>query len=711
VWILPVDLSQVRLALPPGQHLLPWHYTDEEVQRLAWLLRGLLPDIKEELHLNDATLRVVSSRRIQARDALVVAKVEGSQAELDDALERLRGLHARYALLHSPVPQEAGYAWLEQHVKVPVLSVLRTWLRRADHPLAPLNIQHLPVLEAAALTTDPVELLELLERTVSHRIHHLDVGVAEDDYLRSLYVCAGRRLVERLGRLPAASPGVPEALEVILAGATSSAEETRRSAGEEALQRVGLAQVVAGSVSLGPLARSVAEPRLLGALEAGLPEGAWTAESRALVRSLRGNQEIALPDIPAGMTVEMSAPGNAPLPVELLREPVRRAFAGHADAATALDLLTEVATLPWYQDALPREIDERLSRVLAWLEEAQRAVSEEERWMARALEGLLRLFAARGPAAVEQQAHGLALLDEALDHLAEPWTPRISAPAMLHHAGFRLDRARSREDLDRAETLLVQCVKEWEGKVDPAARRLLAAAYLRLGDLAVVRDERERALEWDEKARLSVQGTVDGPLLMDIEWALARDMLGEGRLDEAEQHALQARAASERIHDLWRFAASSRLLAELKLERKDLVAAGDLAEEALSAADPIGDLKGKVESLLILALVAMRRGENEVGRTRAEEIVRLSEAADWPWLSAHGYLLLGFVSLGRSSLDEASELFRKAAAIHERLGLTKQSDKLRRLAAEVSPSSTLGQDVLDRARCAPEGGEPGEPGD
>ncbi|MCC6558535.1 MAG: hypothetical protein IT372_36835 [Polyangiaceae bacterium] len=665
MWILPVDLSQVRVTLPPGQYLLPWHYTGEEIRRLAWLLRGTLPDIKDELHLTDATLRAVARRAIQARDALVIATVEALDVTLADALDRLRGLGARYALLRCPVPQESGYAWLEQHVKVPVLSALRTWLRRPEHPLAPLGIHHLPLLDAASLTTDPVELIDLLERTVSHRMEHADVGVREDDYLRSLHLSAGRRLAERLMRLSDAER--PRALEMILANAKA---KTGNASTFHPLQRVGLAQIVGDSVSLGPLPRSIAEPRILGALEAAIPERAWTESSFMLLRRLRSDHEIRLPDIPDGVAVATSALGGVPFPVELLAEPAGRAFSDDATARSVVDLLAELGSLPWFTEEVPREIEERLTQALLWLEDAQRGASEEARWSARGLEALLRLFAARGPTAIERQASALALLNEALERLGEAWPQSIHAAATLHHAGFRVERARSREDVDRAEALLLACVATLEVEADPAAQRLLAATYLRLADIAAMRGAQERALEWDERARLSAQGVEYGPLRIDIELAHGRDALWQRRFSIAEQHALLAHDSSLRTRDRWRLAASSRLLARLRRTTGDLAAAHVSAEEAISVADEIGDLKGRIEGRLVLAEIDSAAGDFDACRRSAEEALRLSESVEWHALRASAYILLGSVAFQRKDMDELNKLLQKAAENLDRLGMT-----------------------------------------
>src|ERR1700761_602257 len=116
MWILPADLSGLHIELTAGPHLLPWYYTEDEADRLAWLLRLTLKGIDGELRLSDATLKVASDRRLKGPTSLVVVLLRESAPDCAEVSERVGALGARCALLLLPEPQETGYGWLEREV-------------------------------------------------------------------------------------------------------------------------------------------------------------------------------------------------------------------------------------------------------------------------------------------------------------------------------------------------------------------------------------------------------------------------------------------------------------------------------------------------------------------------------------------------------------------------------------------------------------------
>jgi tetratricopeptide (TPR) repeat protein len=686
VWILPVDLSGITVGLPPGQHLVPWYYTDREVDDLAWLLRGVLKEVRDELHFDDATLRIATERKVRAHDALVVAKIQDPEGGLEEASQRLRAIGARYALLRFPEPQDSGYGWLEQHIKVPVISALRSSVRRPDHPLARLNIAALPVLEAATLTTDPLELLELLERTASHRTLHAGVGTDEEDYLRSLYLSAGNRLVERLSLLD--DERLPQALEVVLRGKVEIADKARLRAGVDGLQGVGLAHRVGLDVSLSPLARSVADLRTLGVLETGLPEAGWTEACRALAHALRARHGAITPELTAGLSVvsPVGGDGGVRLPIELLEAPARDAFPGQPAATSTLRLLEELARLPWFKLDLPEALGRQLVESLRWLDEVMDSTSIEERRMAQVLEALLRLLAVRGRDARAQQEQAMRLLDEAIDDRSEPWMEPIRAAAMFHHTTFLIERGQGPGDLDRAAALLKECVALWERAAGAEATVNTAAGYLQLGVVATFQGNNAGAREWDEKALLVAARAGDPAAIANARRALAFDALNEGRLEEAEHRAREALEFYERIGDRYGEGTTNRALGNVALRRRDIDRAKAFFEKACALADELGDVGGWIESALRRAALGMSDGSDDMDERLLRRCIALSEEACLPRSQAIAHALMGFAQLARGATDEAAISLRRALDLAEKLDLDATVQLCRSMLSELSKS-------------------------
>lgn len=307
MWLLPVEIpEEARAALPPGRYLLPWYYTADDVARFAGVARRLLCGIDHELRLPWEAVPVIAKGAPGSLDrTLLVVRVEDAALD-EEAIERgLSELRCRYTLVQSPAPRETGYAWQEQHLKPALVSLLREHVGNPAHPLASLNIGELPVLLAASLTPDALEMLDLLEAALTHRLRYARYGATESDWWRSLMLSAGRRLAGRLNRLPAEEAGC--ALEALL-GAGGGAGE-RFEAGAAALEKVGLGRVVAGSLSVGPLGRAVRERPVWGGLVEELVAGVWTPAARRELAGLSapGAEEEDAAFVPLGATIGESA--------------------------------------------------------------------------------------------------------------------------------------------------------------------------------------------------------------------------------------------------------------------------------------------------------------------------------------------------------------------------------------------------------------------
>jgi len=276
---LPLPMDQ-RIHLPPGRYLFPWHLPPDETLRFAELLTGLLYGVNQHLLVPWPAVPTLASTA--TNETLLVVTFEDASVE-DAITEALACITCPHAMLQIPQPRESGYAWQERFLKPALITLLQDRCDDPQHPLASFNVAALPVRLAASLTTEALELVELLEATIEHRLEHGAEGTSEEDYQTSLYTEVGRRFGERLLRLQ--PDQVPDALRVLSVEGAGVWSDERFRAGAKALEDIGLARVAGGSVSLGPMARCANDPRVLLGLRTMFPhvEGSgWsTVEPRA----------------------------------------------------------------------------------------------------------------------------------------------------------------------------------------------------------------------------------------------------------------------------------------------------------------------------------------------------------------------------------------------------------------------------------------------
>ncbi len=272
MWLLRLPLpADQRLPLPEGRHLLPWHFDAGETSRLADMLAGLLAGVERHLILPWPAVRLLASSTstLARNDTLLVITIDAlavADAEIDEVLGRIT---CAYAMLQFPRPQESGYGWQERFLKPTLMTLVHEEIGAEEHPLAPLNIAALPVRLAASLTTDVLSLVELLGATIEHRLAHATEGTTAADYEASLHGAAGQRIGKRLLRLPVYERNA--AVEVLKRAGAGTWSDERFRVGAKALEEVGLARVVGGSVSLDPLARRAKAPPIFRAWNELLP--------------------------------------------------------------------------------------------------------------------------------------------------------------------------------------------------------------------------------------------------------------------------------------------------------------------------------------------------------------------------------------------------------------------------------------------------------
>jgi len=625
MWLLPKTLGTLRLTLPPGQYLLPWYYSDADIDKLAGLLCGAMVDIRWELAFDALTLGKAARRGLRADDALVIVRVGKASAELDEIMSQVRGLHPRYALVRFPVPQETGYMWLEQYLKVPIVRALRAEIARLEHPLAAFQVKNLPVLEAGALTTDPIELVELLEGAIAHRFEYADMGLVEADYRRSIWAVAGRRLGERLRAL--GEEELPVAVEVMFSPGARGEEPERFRRGAEGLERVGLARLMGVEFSLGPLARAVQEPAMLGALEAALPASAWTEASRAVVRGLR-EKEVVFSPLPRLFDLEEMLPAAPPLSIEFLRETVVEAFGASSEALDVLGLLRELSELSYALWEVPAALEQRGVTALRWLDRAADATEGKRRGMARVLLALLQMFSARGAGALEEQGKALASLFDTLGD--EAWAAAIEADAKLFHAVFLVHRPRTAEDRERAEKWLLEALGPFRQLPEEEGAGRLRVVYMQLCAIAAVAGQVERAQECWAKAHHYMQSSA-GAI--------------EVSADRADREDARRLALSERYEE-----------------------AATVYEKMIALAEARGDVHAIALGRADLARVRIRQGRTDEALEGLEAAREQMEALKEPAIVAHTLNVIGYAHQWARRFRAAEEAYTRSLALSRSLG-------------------------------------------
>lgn len=287
MWLLSLPLpAERRLALPQGRHYFPWHYDATEIARLAEFLAGILKDVERHWILPWPAARAVftSENPPNLQDTLIVVTFPGDAIDTEKLEEVLALPACRHIMLHFPEPRELGYAWQEKYLKRELIDLIQEEISLESHPLAAMNVASLPVRLAATLTTDVLGLVDLLERTLLHRLEHIAEGTSAENYKNSLLQVAGERFTERLLRL------LPEerdaAIEVLKKEGAGVWQDEQFRLAAKALQEAGLGRFGEGSISLGPLARRAKEEWLLPILHqlSKRPKGRrWVAETAMVV--------------------------------------------------------------------------------------------------------------------------------------------------------------------------------------------------------------------------------------------------------------------------------------------------------------------------------------------------------------------------------------------------------------------------------------------
>ena len=557
--VIPPGLSLDHIKLKPRSEprLIPWYYDDEQVSRLAGMVARLLPRVGHLLELRWKSLQSLASiHKLELDAALLVVSVGDGGTALTEVRKDLARLSPAASLIWHPKPQASGYGWIERDLKVPLLRVIKSYISREDHPLRRFGIAGLPVNEAAALTTDPLELADLLEAMVALRLDYPDARYQAADAERHLRIAAAERLAARLGRM--GDGEVADALDVALALDSPSLSQERKASGALALHKAGLALYVRGDLDLGPLVRGLVEMEALPLLQASLKPGQIGPEARALlVAAARRRGEATKMPVPPGEGESYSSQAYTyGREVEALCEVLERGHlvAGEPDETyeATLSALRALGTEPIEVPRLSNETRAHVSAALRRLGRDKDKSTPRRRRRALLLAALVRFFAARGRTRRQEQEEAFRTLES-----GEAGQAGVSIADILRIVGFSLGETLLQtvarpEDGRRIRSLLEEAAAT--PQESPLAW-LAGAAHVRIGDLDLAsgqskaaRSHYQKAMEIAERLAEAEPDRADHQRDLSVSFERMGDLLKAlGKGDEAREYHRKAMEIAERL--------------------------------------------------------------------------------------------------------------------------------------------------------------------
>jgi len=238
----------------------------------------------------------------------------------------------------------------------------------------------------------------------------------------------------------------------------------------------------------------------------------------------------------------------------------------------------------------------------------------------------------------------------------------------------------TRGDLDRALALYQESLqlKEQIGDLKGKAASLhaMAQVYLTRGDLDRALALYQESLQIDEQI-----GDLKGKAASLH--AMAQVYLTRGDLDRALALYQESLQIEEQIGDLKGKASSLHAMAQVYLTRGDLDRALALYQESLQIKEQIGDLQGKGASLHQMANILMQRGEWGKAEQILQESQQLAQKVGSIKHLAFATIKLGQLAQARGDAAAALSRYREGLAIHERLGMGRESAQVRQFIASL----------------------------
>jgi tetratricopeptide (TPR) repeat protein len=284
----------------------------------------------------------------------------------------------------------------------------------------------------------------------------------------------------------------------------------------------------------------------------------------------------------------------------------------------------------------------------------------------------------------------LKLLEAVLGRAPEPWIEHAVAVAGLRSAVLIVRHLQARDDLGRAEDL-VRRYLDVAGGLAREDAALEVAAFLCLAEIALSREDNDRAYDCADKALhvALVRNDSDGRAASLL--SLARASKGQTRYLEAEQRAREALDLFESAGEVAKISTCLRVLASILLAQRDglmrlneavRAEARALGERALEMAETCGDVDGRIESLLILARIAIDARKHNRLRELALQAASLAESTAALDLRAEAYFTMAVSLSRRNDRDQAVQWAQRALAILEHIGPPSALKSVRRFLAD-----------------------------
>lgn len=575
MWLIPVDpdlLRHGRCHLQPGRYPLPWYHTPNESSRFAHLLSRLLPDVRNHVEVSWEMLPLPGQKLIDGQSTLVVVRVppEITPARAADALNELGGLYqlVQYA---EPVHLQHGesYFW-QADVMQSIGRMVRRNVARPDHPLANLGVRYLPVQRAHKLTSDVAVFLEILDRTMDHRLEFIQNGSGRAEYEHSLRHVVGDMLAWRLMRI---EPNLLSDCAKTLIFGMQPQTDVWHDVGT-ALQQVGLGRFSDGDFVPGPM---------VAALENTVTQQIFLETLRKL--SFAADESITKV---AGITLPKPAaqptPDDSPQPMSfdgrsgdrLWHEVIAglKHTLGRIDATAlrnsnmmgrlpdAIEVLETLSALPGYTNNIEPELSKQVVQTIRAIGRTADLPAAEP--LRRVVERLLRFHASRGPGRLVDREKAFNGLFHDVNR-DSPEIYRLAMGAACAELGWDLvSTAADRKTMAKAERLCTEALT--------LTPRISAARASLLGvhaQLHVNRGDPESALNLHEE-RLDIYQALSASREQAMTWTrMARIYANRGDLDDAQTMHYRALAVFEHLGAEHDRAVALGDIARIKAQRGD----------------------------------------------------------------------------------------------------------------------------------------------
>jgi tetratricopeptide (TPR) repeat protein len=739
MWLVPVDPEVLRHGtchLRAGRYPLPWYHTPRESSRFAHLLSRLLPDVLNHVEVHWDMLPLPGTKLVNGGTTLVVVRMPPGISPTM-AAERLNELGGLYQLVQYAEPVHLmhgeSYFW-QADVKQSIGRMIRRNVARSEHPLANLGVKYLPVQRALKLTSDVAVFLDILDRTITHRLEFIQNGSGRAEYEHSLRHVIGEMLAWRLMRI---GPDLlPACAQTLIFGMQPDAESWHDVGA--ALQQVGLGRFSDGDFAPAPMVK---------ALEDSVTQGVFLetlrTQSLAADTSITQYSQLSLPSVPTATTTDDS-PEPGPFDTRsgdrLWHEVISglQAVLGAIDAGALRDsnmahrlphavyVLEALTVLTGYAQDVEPELTQQVVKTLRSL--GRTADLAEAEPLRRVVERLLRFHASRGPGRLVEREKAFNGLFNDVDQDA-PEIYRLAMGAACADLGWDLVRtAADGKTMDKAERLCADALSL-------CPKRSAARASL-LGVLAQIQEHRgdyEHALVLHEE-RQNIYRNLSAIREQAVTWTrMARIYANRGDLEDAEtlhyralavfeQHAAEhdravalgdiARIKGQRGDEKGALQMHRKRLETLKnlgAEHSVAIALGDVArllagqgqlddalsmhQERLQLFEALNHVQGVAIAKGDIARIKAARGEYDEALVLHRARLKTFEALEDLDGVAITRLNIGQIEARRGHAEQAQLELRTAYALNQQLGHAKgiatSGESLARLLAEMGGSGAV----------------------